>query len=366
MARIRKSYDDEIVNIRAFYLKLLQKIWIIPLALVAGAVLGGLIYYLTNVVYGPARKYESTSTLYIDFAYDENKGTEVDYYNAFTWNILLATDDIADLVVLGLQDAGYTDADISREEAIACLNADIPSDVRVMLLSAENTDPALCKALMDAANKALVAYGQSNKAFEQIKILGVKDVKVQVKADRLKTAAILGGVVAFVLVILGLLMLEAMDDAVYIPEDVEKRYRLQVLGVMTAKGKEEPTFCRNEILSVFKSYAAEPKKVAVFSVDDKETDQAAKEGVERLSEILGSMAEKKNIEFVPLTIPGSDQKTSETLEAIDGAILMVAHGKRNGAMTEHMISILKKLGCPVDGIVITNADDRFLKRYLGL
>ncbi len=366
MARIRKSYDNEIVNIRAFYLKLLRKIWIIPVALVAGAVLGGAIYYLANVVYGPARKYESTSTLYIDFAYDENKGTEVDYYNAFTWNILLATDDIADLVVYNLQNAGYTDADISREEAIASLNADIPSDVRVMLLSAESTDPALCKALMDSANKALVSYGQSNKAFEQIKVLGVKDVKVQVKADRMKTAMILGAVLMVILAVLFLPMLEAMDDAVYVPEDAENRYRLPVLGVMTAKGKEEPAFCRNELLSVFKSYAAEQKKVAVFSVDDKTGDATAKEAAERLSEILGSMAEKKNVELVPLTIPASDSKTAEVLESVDGAILMMAHGKRNGAMTEHLISMLKKLNCPVDGIVITNADSGFIKRYLGL
>ncbi len=366
MARKRKSYDSEIVNIRAFYLKLLQKIWIIPVALVVGAVIGGLLYYLTNVVYGPARKYESTSTLYIDFAYDENKGTQVDYYNAFTWNILLKTDELSDVIETNLRKAGITEAEISKEEAIASLNLDIPSDVRVMLLTAENTDIRLCSVLMDAANKALVSYGETNKAFEQIKVLGVKDPKLQVKADKLKTAAVLGAVCMLVFAVLVLLMLEAMDDAIYVPEDAEKRYQLPVMGVMTSAGKEEPTYFRNEILSVFKSYASETKKVAVFSVDDKNGPETAKAAAERLSEILGSMEEKKNIEFIPLTVPGNDPESAEKVKTMDGAILMIAHRKRNGAMTEHLISMLKKLGCPVDGIVLTNVDDRFLKRYLGL
>ena len=46
MARKPKSYDNEILNMRAFYLRLLGKLWIILLSAAAGALLFGFGYYI--------------------------------------------------------------------------------------------------------------------------------------------------------------------------------------------------------------------------------------------------------------------------------------------------------------------------------
>ena len=47
------KYTDETLNLRSFYLRLLKKIWILPVAALIGAILAGGIYYLVTVTFGP-------------------------------------------------------------------------------------------------------------------------------------------------------------------------------------------------------------------------------------------------------------------------------------------------------------------------
>ncbi len=367
MARNKQNYDNEIVNLRAFYLRLLRKIWLIPLAAVIGAVVGGIIYFLATVVYAPARNYKAESTLYIYFAYDEDKGSQVDYYNAYTWNTLIRTDEaVIGVVMDNLKNGGNTDDRFSREKVVSALSADIPSDVRVMILTVTAPDKESCEAILEAADNALVAYGESNTAFKQIKLLGKSDPGLEVITDRSLTAIILGAACAVVLLILAELLLESMDDAIYVPEDAEKRYGIPVLGVMTSQGEEAPAFFRNELLSLTDKYLHDVCHVAVLSVDDRNDDSRATAAADRMKEIAGSNFDKLGIELIPMATPSIDTESVKKLDQVDGAVIMVSMGKRNGAMTQHQISLLRKLNCQVLGIVLTGADKNFLINYLGL
>ncbi len=366
MARNKENYDNEIVNLRAFYLRLLRKVWLIPLAAVIGAVIGGIIYFLATVVYAPARNYKADSTLYIYFAYDEDKGSQVDYYNAYTWNTLIKTDeDVIGVVMDNLGAMGYTDDRFAKDKVVAALSADIPSDVRVMILTVTAPDKESCEAILAAADNALVMYGESNTAFKQIKLLGKTEAGLEVITDRTVTAVILGAVCAVILMMLIELLIESMDDAIYVPEDAEKRYGLPVLGVMTTQG-ETPAFFRNEILALSEKYLHDASRVAVLSVDDRNDDTMAAAATERMKEIVGNNFGKLGIELIPMASPSIDAESVKKLDPVDGAVIMVSMGKRNGAMTQHMISLLRKLNCPVMGIVLTDADKNFLINYLGL
>ncbi|WP_026498312.1 hypothetical protein [Butyrivibrio sp. WCD2001] len=377
MAAKRENYDNEILNLRAFYLTLLRKIWILPLFAVIGAVVAGIIYFLANVVYAPARNYVTESTLYLYFAYDENKGSEVDAYNAYTWNILVKDEDtdlpiktkdnILDMTMENLEKAGYHEVPgVSRQVVKDSLNADIPSDVRVMILTVSNPDKELSGAIAAAAGEALVKYGDLNDAFTQIKLIGRTETKMELIPDRMGVAVILGALIGFIIATLGLLIIRSMDDTVYVPEDAERRYSLPVLGVLSSKGQEEPSFFRNELLLVFKDKFKANNKIALISADDKDGIDNAKRAAERLTEVIGNglAGEMPSVNAMPL--PGNDNESREKLSGVDGVIIPVKMGEHNGAMTEHLISLLNKLGCKIYGIVIVDADMKFLSRYLGL
>lgn len=381
MTTKRESYDNEILNLRAFYLVLLKKIWIIPALTIMGAVVAGIIYFLSNVVYAPARNYVTESTLYIYFAYDENKGSEVDAYNAYTWNLLVKADfeglkgiidetrenNILDGIMKNLEENGYQEgSNITRDEVIASINADIPSDVRVMVVTVKNPDRELSGAIADATNAALINYGNSDSAFNQIKLIGRTDTKIELLPDRMGVAVIFGAVLGFVFAFLGLLFGKAMDDAVYVPEDVEKRYGIPVLGVVSSEGAKEPAFLRNELLITFKEKLKNERNIAVISADDKKGSKNADGAVLRLTEVIGKGLPEGMPSLKAMALPGNDNESLEKLSHVDGAIIAIRMGDHNGAMTGHLISLLKKLDCRVLGIVITDADINLLERYLGL
>ena len=107
-------------------------------------------------------------------------------------------------------------------------------------------------------------------------------------------------------------------------------------------------------------------KVAVISADDTEGTENAMEGADRLKEIIGDGLKAEMPQLCVMPLPGNDNESREKLSHVDGAIILVSMGEHNGAMTEHLISLLNKLKCKIYGIVIADADMKFLSRYLGL
>ena len=381
MASKRENYDNEIINLRAFYLTLLRRIWILPVAAITGGIIAGIIYFLANVVYAPARNYVTESTLYIYFAYDENKGAQVDSYNAYTWNLLVKTEDnslggiienetdynILNGIMENLSQAGYKEGEnITRDEVIASINADIPSDVRVMIFTVKNSDVELSGAIADAANAALISYGKADKALTEIKLLGRGETRLELLPDRLWVAIALGAVIGFIISVLALLIIRSMDDSVFIPEDIERRYSLPVLGVISPAGEKEPSFFRNELLFCFKENFIAGDRIALISSDDVQGTENAMESAERLKEIIGDGLRDEMPQLCVMPLPGNDNESREKLSHVDGAIILVNMGEHNGSMTEHLISLLNKLKCKVYGVIIADADMKFLSRYLGL
>ncbi len=375
MERSSKGHMEEAVNLRSFYLRLLGKIWIIPLAAVIGAVICAGIYTLVTVTFGPAKTYSANAKLYISFAYDENKGTLVDYYNAYTWNNQLkTTDDVLGPIIDDLAAEGIKviDEDVSgdgsffitRDDLVSAIDLDIPSDVRVMVVTVTSGKKELSDAILKATVSSLESYGSRNSAFDSIKRLGVEAAKLDTYTDRSIVATVFGACMGALLALFVLLIIDAVDDAVYVPEDCEKRYKLPVLGVLFA-GEEKDSFFRNELVAAYNKIVSGAGEVVVISADSIENAEISEKDAEKLKSLLGSDNSEKT-KLIPLAVPGSVLDNYRKIGTCDGVILCVPYGKRRGAMAEHIIAQLKKHECPVLGLVLVRASSRFLRRYYGL
>lgn len=378
MERSSKGHMEEAVNLRSFYLRLLEKIWIIPLAAVIGAALCACIYTLVTVTFGPAKTYSSNAKLYISFAFDENKGTLVDYYNAYTWNNQLkTTDEVLNPVIDNLEGAGYevvADEDmqsaadgnvISRDELISSIDLDIPSDVRIMVVTVTNRSKEVSDAILKATVSSLENYGDINAAFDSIKLLGMEQASLDKFTDRSAVATIFGAVLGFLAAVFALMFLDAVDDAVYVPEDCEKRYKLPVLGVLF-NGDYKDSFFRNELVAAYDKIINGADEVVVISADSIENDEISAKDTEKLVKTLGSDSMAGNTKLIPMAVPGSVLDNYRKIGTCAGVILCVPYGKRNGAMAEHIIAQLKKHECPVLGLVLVRASGKFMRRYYGL
>ncbi len=372
--------NEEMLNLRSFYIRLCKKIWIIPVAAVVGALISFIIYFLATTVFGTGTTYESEATLYIDFAYDEETGTQVDYYNAYTWNTLIATDEIIDTTMNNLTEMGISelegsattggsiDSGVTRAQVIADTNADIPSDVRVMVLTITDADSDLAYAIAQATSDSLVKYGESNDAFESIKVLSCNESIASVYTDRTLVAVIFGAVLGIITCILLMMLMSLLNDAAYVPEDIEKKYHLPVIGVLSSEGTQELQYFRNLLIATANHLIAHTSDVKVVSPLDKGEDKKyALAANTRLKEVLGNDFDFGKTSIISSQMPNAGQDAVKELDLSDGVIIAIPAGKKNlGAITENLLSELHKLDVPVLGFVLTDADMKFLKRYYGI
>ena len=372
--------NEEMLNLRSFYIRLCKKIWIIPVAAVVGALISFIIYFLATTVFGTGTTYESEATLYIDFAYDEETGTQVDYYNAYTWNTLIATDEIIDTTMNNLTEMGIgelegsattggsIDAGVTRAQVMADTNADIPSDVRVMVLTITDADSDLAYAIAQATSASLVKYGESNDAFESIKVLSCNEAIASVYTDRTLVAVIFGAVLGIITCILLMMLMSLLNDAAYVPEDIEKKYHLPVIGVLSSEGTQELQYFRNLLIATANHLIAHTSDVKVVSPLDKGEDKKyALAANTRLKEVLGNDFDFGKTSIISSQMPSAGQDAVKELDLSDGVIIAIPAGKKNlGAITENLLSELHKLDVPVLGFILTDADMKFLKRYYGI
>lgn len=362
MDRNANRHMDEELNLRSFYLRLIRKIWIIPLAAVIGALIAGGIYTLVTVTFGPQKSYSTESKLYIKFAYDEQAGTQVDFYNAYTWNLFISSDDILPEAMGNLEKAGVSKDQISEQMVIDSVKAEIPSDVRLLLITVTNNSQEYTDLITDAIDEALVTYGETNEAFDSIKLIGRTDSALVTYTDRTMVAVIFGAVLFTVLAILVLLLIDALDDAVYVPEDCEKRYKVPVLGVLFDKDAKD-AFFKNELQAAYEKYIAGADRVILIASDSVKNAENSEKDLASLKKTLGSGFDSLTDKVTAMEVPGNVLENYRKIGASDGVILTVPAGKRCGSMSEHIIAQLRKHECPVLGIILVRADEGFLRRY---
>ncbi|MCR4997250.1 MAG: hypothetical protein K6A61_08115 [Butyrivibrio sp.] len=386
------KYTDETLNLRSFYLRLLKKIWILPVAALIGAILAGGIYYLVTVTFGPERRYEAQARFYLtysDDAYIRNAEGErvLDWYNGATWTNFIFNDhdfllelvktmkeegvDISQERMKVLEAAGGPDisnqlqaleevgVDVIKDESKINVKGDIISNERFLLVTINETDKELVEKLTDAFIKSLESYPTYNasKAFESIVCTSKSDVYLEKADNRIVVAIIFGAILAAVLAFLAILLIDAVDEAIYVPEECEKRYGIRVLGTVF-QGNEACDLLRGELAKLYDKYVADKENIVLISSDAADNASFSEKDLESVKKTLGSDYDEKLSKIK--AISASD------IGAAEGAILSVPYGKKNEAMTEHLISQLKKIECPVLGIVFTRADFKFIKRYYGI
>lgn len=386
------KYTDETLNLRSFYLRLLKKIWILPVAALIGAILAGGIYYLVTVTFGPERRYEAQARFYLtysDEAYIRNAEGErvLDWYNGATWTNFIFNDhdfllelvktmkeegvDISQERMKVLEAAGGPDisnqlqaleevgVDVIKDESKINVKGDIISNERFLLVTINETDKELVEKLTDAFIKSLESYPTYNasKAFESIVCTSKSDVYLEKTDNRIAVAIIFGAILAAVLAFLAILLIDAVDEAIYVPEECEKRYGIRVLGTVF-QGNEACDLLSGELAGLYDKYVADKENIVLISSDAANDTSFSEKDLESLKKTLGSDYDAKLSKIK--AISASD------IGAAEGAILAVPYGKKNAAMTEHLISQLKKIECPVLGIVFTRADFKFIKRYYGI
>ena len=344
---------EEELNERARWLRIRRKLWAIPVAAAACALLCVLIYTLAMTAFGPARTYRAESKLYLTF--EEGQDEAQVYYNGATWTDLLTADPaISDVIVQNLPDG--TDLDTVRAEA----TAEILTDIRLMTVTVQDADPARAEAILEAVDRALVHFGGESDIFASIELLSTRPAALVVYSYRTRNAAVLGLLLGAAGGFFWVLLAETLDDAAYVPEDMERRYGLPVAGVLLRDGTFYGTTKRNydyltqkwaESAAGGAGGPAEPDP-AVAGAGFTEEKAPAARGEIQSGAVQGGL--------VRTAIGNTD---FAALRSAAGVMVEIPFGVRMGTQVEAYLSDLRKQDVKTRGLLLTGADPRFLQAY---
>ncbi len=323
---------SEELNRRSVYLRILKKLWIVPAAAALCALAGFLIYTGCVTTLNSHRRYEQTSKFYIEFSVDE-RGNAYDYYNAATWDdLLFAHPSLREGIEEGLPEG------MTMEEARSCILVDLYSDIRLMTVIVTAPTPEDAYALTEAVSNSLTSFGQKQKEFDVITFLSATEPKLIVISDRTKNAVLLGAFLGFAAACLFLVLSALLDDAVYVPEDAQRRYELPVLGVVSKDEESLPPLLRGEAGRNLERLLAGREEESVQLAD-----MSGKE--------VGDLTA-----LYPKVLTDKDRNEK---------ILVMHWGDQRGSAAEHRIAQYRQSGCQILGILIADCDPRFLAKYYG-
>lgn len=374
-------YADAGLDMRKLALCFWKRIWMAAVAAAVGAALGALVYMAVSVVPESEREYQAMSKIYLDFAPDET-GEIYQAYNGYTWNDLMATDPILDGTMRHLP------KDYSREEVTAATKAEILSDLRLLTVTVTSHDADRCNAILQATGQSLEDRGDEAKEFRRIEVIRTTQAKLLTADSRFWQAVLIGLVLALALVLLGMLLFYVLDDRIMAATDLRAVTDVPFVGYGSVDvdrkfaGMEERAGCgsaddgteeraghggadggteeRAEYDGVIGKAGCVGAGKRSGSVGVEAFQKEYEAGLAYLRETKGKIAVHSVVQGAELT-----QERWRELLGVDGVVLEVPYGKVHAVYLGYVLEQFALRECPVVGVAVSRADDRFLRRYYG-
>lgn len=338
-------YAKEPFDLRLFVLRIFKNAgWICGLTL-AGVLIFGGGYYVKKVLLAPEDQYRAVSLYYVTYEKDPNTGNEYTHINAYTWDVLIKTDEFLETI------QSHLEADFDKEVLKSYLSADIPSNLNMPSSAVTTNDPDLSVTIAAAAEKSFIDFAGRQKEIESIRVLDPAYAAEKVFVDvRPLRAFLLSGILSLFFIIVLFAIKEVYSDKIWLPATLSRRYGLKVLGTMESKE-----------LAVNISYIFKDCKTAAVTAVSAEVDIAAVIGA--LRESCSREKEEKRWEAVPSV--WAEPENCEALRKADGILLTVRAGRDGAKQVEYVLDFLKQQDLTVTAVLLGNADEKLLRRYQG-
>ena len=370
-----EEYLNRGMDLKRLVLYLQKRFWVVIMLIVLGATFGGVFYQVMRSVKMPV-EYMAVSKLYISFDHDEN-GEVYQYYNGYTWNDLLDSDPIVDLIMKELP--GYEESDV-REST----TAEILSDIRLLTITVKGDNEKFVREIRNAVENGLKEFAKGSDELEQIKVIRSAAPERVYWDNRTTSACVTGAVVMGVLAFLVFGFHYVTDESMYVQEDVEKKYGMRALGLLTRNQKGLQPYA-GELKANLRYVLGEKKAFAIVDMDNhadvrglelerllnrEETDILGSSGGAKEEEDFGwykvrtkEAPEKGEWEISAFGENILSEEECRKIRELGAVILLLPFGKDVGRKTSRILSLLKNQDCNIAGIIIAQADEEFLNRY---
>ena len=225
--------DGDVIEIDILELlgAVLQKIWVVILcALIAGAAT----YLVCSFLIIP--KYRSTTKIYV---INRQNSDSLTYSDLQTGTQL--TKDYQELVTsrpvleevkaeLGL--------DIDNDRFKKSITVSVPTDTRIVSITAEDTDPYMARAIADSVRTSAAEHIANVMNTEAVNVVEEANLPTEIYSPKIIRNTVIGTVLGAFVAIVFIVIIYIMDDTIKNPDDVEKYLNLSVLGTIPVLDEE--------------------------------------------------------------------------------------------------------------------------------
>lgn len=373
------SYGKEPFDLRLTVLRLLGKIHILAGLTLLGTLLFGGGYYVKNVLLRGEALYEVTSAYRVE--YDVAAEVEVGtvYINQTSWNTYLQASAFLDAVQAHLaQNNTLSDGScvsLSDEELGAALEAFLASDLRVPSTKVTTENPEKTVLIAKAVEAAMVEeFAEMVREIVSIQVIdGAEAAKEVIPDVRVGRAVALSAILSGFFVVLVFLLKETLDDSIYLPASIVKRYGVKCVGGMgvvntvqvasALKEKREngasKTYFTEELLQNLRyMFGGEEKRRVAICPASRDVNPA-----QVLAELKAVYPEAVGQEWFVTPAPLLCPEICEELRTADDILLVVNAGSNVGKNFERVLEFLAQQDCAVTAVLLTDVDEKMLKCY---
>ena len=200
-------------DLRRFLLLAGKKLWWLLIGAAAGAILfGGGYFVKSQVLAGPA-VYRSDALYYITFA-EGAEEIKQHFYNDYTWNDVLDSDEIAGVA------AGMSGG-ISKEQIAAATRIPTMSDIHMIHVYVEDSDPEVAEQIQNSIGVALSYFAHTTEdGFTEISQWDRKPAEILTEKNLISRWLIAGALLGVLCALLGVAYVYVMDDTVRLECDL--------------------------------------------------------------------------------------------------------------------------------------------------
>lgn len=370
-----EEYLNRGMDLKRLMLYLQKRFWIIVMLIILGGTFGGVFYQVLRSIKMPV-EYQAVSKLYISFGSDEN-GEVYQYYNGYTWNDMLDSDPVMDLVMDELPD-------YEKSEVRDATTAEILSDIRLLTVTVKGENEEFVRDIRNAVENGLKEFARESKELEQIKVIRSTSPERIYWDNRTSSACVTGAVLLGALAFFVIGINYVTDESMYVQEDVEKKYHTKALGILTRNQKGLQPYA-GELKANLRYVLGERKAFAIVDMDNhadvrrlelerllnrEETDILGSSGGVKEEEDFGwykaktkAVQEKGEWEVTAFGENVLSEEECRKIRELGAVILLLPFGKDVGRKTSRILSLLKNQDCNVVGMIVAQADEEFLNRY---
>lgn len=335
------NFAGETMDYKLFWLKFAKRIWVILATTIVGALVVGVPYYLVHVTFGPGPSYKVVSEYYLDYA-EDGSGATYEYFNYFTWDEIVDTDEFIAILRANLPEEMFADEETLRTYT----SATVESDTRYLYTTVQTEHPDKTLKIARAMEESIGEFAAVQKELQAVKVVTSPLEAEKTYPDvRTARAFILGAVLGLFVGITGVAVYIVCDSSIDLPNILEKRYGIKALGCKNfTESKNNIRYCVTKSHSVSLLFG---EKIQHPSVEEYFRECLPSEI--RINTIAEDVL-SEDFDFGKLREQGT-------------VVLMVKAGAKNGKKVERILEQLKRQDVELSGAFLYNEDEKLIKHY---